>query len=94
MDNSYIKKTSANTYIIRREVQEDYRETENLVREAFWNVYRPGCSEHYVLHTLFAAVQNLYRNLIWLWKKTVKSSDRSCMSGLLLRPMRAEVSLS
>ena len=51
MDNSYIKKTSANTYIIRREVQEDYRETENLVREAFWNVYRPGCSEHYVLHT-------------------------------------------
>ena len=51
MNNSNIKKTSANTYIIRREVQEDYRETENLVREAFWNVYRPGCSEHYVLHT-------------------------------------------
>jgi len=51
MDNNNIKKTSANTYIIRREVPEDYRETENLVREAFWNVYRPGCSEHYVLHT-------------------------------------------
>ena len=25
---------------------------ENLVRESFWNVYRPGCSEHYVIHVL------------------------------------------
>ena len=31
---------------------EDYREVENLVRESFWNVYRPGCSEHYVIHVL------------------------------------------
>ncbi len=37
-------------YIIRRETPADYRETENLTREAFWNVYRPGCLEHYVLH--------------------------------------------
>lgn len=37
-------------YKIRLEVPEDYRETENLTREAFWNVYRPGCLEHYVLH--------------------------------------------
>lgn len=36
--------------IIRKEEEKDYRETENLVREAFWNVYRPGCMEHYVLH--------------------------------------------
>ena len=41
-----------NDYTIRPEKQEDYRETENLVREAFWNVYRPGCSEHYVIHVL------------------------------------------
>ena len=41
-----------NDYIIRLEKPEDYRKTENLVREAFWNVYMPGCSEHYVLHTL------------------------------------------
>lgn len=39
-------------FIIRREWEEDYRETENLVRESFWNVYRPGCSEHYVIHVL------------------------------------------
>ena len=39
-------------YIIRLEKSEEYREVENLVREAFWNVYRPGCSEHYVIHKL------------------------------------------
>lgn len=39
-----------NDLIIRREEEKDYRTTENLVREAFWNVYCPGCKEHYVLH--------------------------------------------
>ena len=38
--------------IIRSGTQEDCREVENLVRESFWNVYRPGCSEHYVIHVL------------------------------------------
>ena len=38
--------------IIRRETERDRREAENLVRESFWNVYRPGCYEHYVLHRL------------------------------------------
>ncbi len=37
-------------YTIRRETPADYRTIENLTREAFWNVYRPGCMEHYVLH--------------------------------------------
>lgn len=36
--------------IIRKERKEEYRTTENLTREAFYNVYRPGCMEHYVLH--------------------------------------------
>ena len=39
-------------FIIRPEKPEDYRETESLIRESFWNVYRPGCSEHYVMHVL------------------------------------------
>lgn len=39
-------------YIIRLERKEEYRKVENLVRESFWNVYRPGCSEHYVLNQL------------------------------------------
>lgn len=39
---------------IRLDTAEDYREVENLTREAFWNIYRPGCTEHFVL--------NQYRN--------------------------------
>ena len=39
-------------YSIRLETNADHREVENLIREAFWNVYRPGCSEHYVIHVL------------------------------------------
>lgn len=38
--------------VIRMETQKDHRETENVVREAFWNVYAPGCSEHYLLHQM------------------------------------------
>ena len=43
---------NTNHYIIRPEKKEEYREVENLVRESFWNVYRPGCSEHFVIHVL------------------------------------------
>ena len=39
-------------YTIRGEEEKEYREVEDLVREAFWNVYRPGCLEHFVLHQL------------------------------------------
>ncbi|MBQ6165200.1 MAG: GNAT family N-acetyltransferase [Clostridia bacterium] len=41
-----------NDFTIRNEKAEDYGEVENLVRESFWNVYRPGCSEHFVIHVL------------------------------------------
>ena len=41
-----------NNYIIRLERKEEYREVEYLVRDAFWNVYRPGALEHYVLNQL------------------------------------------
>ena len=39
-------------YTIRLEEKEDRRAVETLVRESFWNVYRPGCSEHWVIHVL------------------------------------------
>ena len=41
-----------NHIIIRNETPNDHREVEHLVRESFWNVYRPGCYEHYALHVL------------------------------------------
>lgn len=57
------------TITIRRENESDYREVENLTREAFWDVYKPGCDEHLIVHKLrkvaafipeldFLAVQN------------------------------------
>lgn len=41
-----------NNIEIRLEKKEEFREVENLVRESFWNIYRPGCFEHYVLNQL------------------------------------------
>lgn len=38
--------------VIRLEKENEHREVEALVRESFWNVYRPGCLEHYVLNQL------------------------------------------
>lgn len=41
-----------NHLTIRREREDDRRDVEALVRDAFWNVYRPGCLEHYLLHRM------------------------------------------
>ena len=41
-----------NDCTIRPEEKADHMNVENLIRESFWNVYRPGCSEHYVMHVL------------------------------------------
>jgi predicted N-acetyltransferase YhbS len=38
--------------IIRRELESDFRNVEELTREAFWNLYFPGCDEHYLVHIL------------------------------------------
>ena len=46
------KRDMEQEYVIRPERKEEEREVENLIRESFWNVYRPGCSEHYVIHVL------------------------------------------
>jgi len=37
---------------IRLEEETDYREVEELVRNAFWNIYRPGAFEHFIVHNL------------------------------------------
>ena len=37
---------------IRLETEKDYRAVEELTREAFWNVYKPGADEHYFVHTM------------------------------------------
>lgn len=37
---------------IRNELEHEYREVEELTREAFWNLYVPGCNEHYLVHVM------------------------------------------
>ena len=37
---------------IRLETPQDYRAVEELTREAFWNVYKPGADEHYFVHMM------------------------------------------
>lgn len=37
---------------IRLEQEKDYLKVENLVRDSFWNVYRPGAYEHFIVHKL------------------------------------------
>ena len=41
-----------NNVTIRLETENDYAAVENLTREAFWNVYKPGADEHYYVHTM------------------------------------------
>ena len=41
-----------NDYIIRLETEKDFREVENLAREAFWNLSVPGCDEHFFIHVM------------------------------------------
>lgn len=37
---------------IRRETKTDFRRVEEITREAFWNLYVPGCDEHFLAHVL------------------------------------------
>ena len=37
---------------IRLEEEKDYRSVEYMTREAFWNVYKPGCVEHLLVHKI------------------------------------------
>ena len=38
--------------VIRNETEKDFHKVEELTREAFWNLYFPGCSEHYLVHQM------------------------------------------
>lgn len=45
-------KTYEDNPIIRLESEDDYLEVENMIRNSFWNIYRPGAFEHYIVHRL------------------------------------------
>lgn len=37
---------------IRNEEEKDYETVEEITRKAFWNLYIPGCNEHYLVHIM------------------------------------------
>ena len=37
---------------IRNEEERDYEKVEEITRKAFWNLYIPGCIEHYLVHVM------------------------------------------
>lgn len=72
--------------LLRLENQSDYEEVENLTREAFWDLFQPGCDEHLVAHKLrkvsafipaldFVAVQDdrIVANIMYSKAKVVDS---------------------
>ena len=84
--------------IIRKERKEDYKKTENLVREAFWNVYRPGCFEHLVINKMrnddcfipeldyvIEEDGEIVAQIVWA-KATVKEGDR-CHTVAIFGPL-------
>ncbi len=50
-ENKY-RRNAMSEIIIRQEQEKDYEKAEELVREAFWDVYEPGCTEPYMLHVM------------------------------------------
>lgn len=38
--------------IIRNEEQKDWEVVEKITRQAFYNLYVPGCVEHYLVHIM------------------------------------------
>ncbi len=40
--------------VIRNEEEADYKKVEEITRKAFWNLYIPGCNEHYLVHVMRA----------------------------------------
>ncbi len=77
----------------------EYRETENLMREAFWNHYSPGCSEHYLVHIMrnhptfvreldIVAIADgkIVGNVVYL-KSVIKADDGTTHEVLSLGPI-------
>jgi putative acetyltransferase len=68
---------------IRLETPGDYSAVENLTREAFWNVYRPGCTEHYILHA-FRERPEFIKALDFVLEDDVPDSGAKSVSLLIV----------
>ncbi len=78
-------------FILRREEPKDYKEVENITREAFWNHHVPGCDEHYLVHVMrgskdfipeldFVALDGdkIVGNIMYTKSSVTKDNDEVC----------------
>lgn len=78
--------------IIRREEEKDHRAVEELTREAFWNVYHPGATEHLIVHQLrnkkhvikdlnlvAEADGQLVRHIFSMWRRRSRQTAFACL---------------
>jgi len=57
---------------IQRTTQKDFEITENITREAFWNLYKPGCNEHLVLNKLRNSISYIVElDLVAIFEKEI-----------------------
>ncbi|RPJ74664.1 MAG: N-acetyltransferase [Alphaproteobacteria bacterium] len=84
---------------IRTENKEDFFEVENLTREAFWNLYFPGCDEHYLVSILrthrdfipeldFVAIHNdrIVGNIMYT-KSYIETNDNRRINSITFGPI-------
>lgn len=84
---------------LRLQQPADYRETEIVTREAFWNHFSPGCNEHYLLHIMrgspaflpqldVVAVHNgrIVGNIVYM-KAVIQGDDGKAYEVLSLGPI-------
>ena len=64
---------------IRMEEKDDYLEVEKMVRDSFWNIYRPGAFEHFIVHQL-RDDESFIRNLAYVIEEDGKIIAHICYS--------------
>lgn len=50
--NAVVEFSLKDDILIRLENKNDFRNVEKMIREAFWDIYKPGCDEHFVVHKI------------------------------------------
>ena len=63
---------------IRNEEKRDHQAVEELTRRAFYNLYVPGCVEHYLVH-ICGSTRTSSRSWTSSWRRTAGSSEISCI---------------
>jgi len=90
--------------IVRNETAADYRKVEDITRKAFWNLYVPGCNEHYLVHimrnhkdfikelALVATINKIVVGNIMYMKSYVKNEKDEIIDTITFGPVSVQPS--